>query len=236
MLLVPVLAGTAVALVIPLRTPAVAEPRSVARTWLLVGLAVLFPLLVGIGSLGDSILYLALKVLMFVVVPVVAFRFIRDDVRQPRIVPRTRWQWLAPVPAIAVWASLAYATPLAPAVPTLKDYPDPAYVAVAAVSTFLTASVGEEIFYRYFLQTHLEAVAGRSTGIAVAALLFALMHVPTHGSGPAWVIVATAVALQGVTGVFLGVLWSRYRNLWANIVVHAMLNGVGVVLYFVSLG
>lgn len=241
MLLLPPVAGIVLALAIPPRAPAttaVVGPRSTIsrRSWLLVGLAVLFPLMVGIGSLGDSILYMALKVVLFIVVPLVAFRFMRDGVTQPQLLPRTRWQWLAPVPVIVAWAVLAYATPLAPAVPTLKDYPDPAFVAVVAFLTFLTASVGEEVFYRYFLQSHLEAWLGRWAAIAVSALLFALMHVPTHGSGAAWVIVATAVALQGVTGVFLGVLWARYRNLWANIAVHGMLNGVGVVLYFISLG
>lgn len=244
MLVLPLLAGTVLTLAIPPKSvdfATVTGPRRVLvhRMWLLVGLAVLFPLVIGVGGLGQSGWYLILKVGLFLLVPVVAFRFIRDKdqpAKQPRWFPRTALPWLAPIPVIAVWALLTFVGPLAGPIPTIQQYPDPVYVAVAAVLSLLTASIGEEIFYRYLLQSHVEAVFGRWIGILVSALLFAMMHVPTHGGGEAgWVVVAAAISIQGVGGVFLGLLWARYRNIWANFTVHAMINGLPIVLYFLSL-
>jgi membrane protease YdiL (CAAX protease family) len=244
MLVLPLVAGIALTLAIPPRSPDFAtvtgpRPVLVRRMWLLVGLAVLFPLVIGIGGLGGSGWYLILKVVLFLLVPVVAFRFIRDrnqPARQPRWFPRTTLPWLAPIPVIAVWALLTFVGPFAAPVPTLQQYPDPGYVAIAAVLSLLTASIGEEVFYRYLLQSHVEAVFGRWIGIVVSALLFAMMHLPTHGGDEAgWIVVATAISIQGVGGVFLGLLWARYRNIWANFVVHAMINGLPVVLYFIAL-
>ncbi|WP_344315130.1 type II CAAX endopeptidase family protein [Fodinicola feengrottensis] len=244
MVVLPLAVGAVLALLIPPRpreSHQLTGPRSVVlrRMGLLVGLAVLFPLVIGVGGLGHSGWYLILKMALLLLVPAVAFRFLRDKnqpAKLPRWFPRSRLPWLAPIPVIAGWALLTYVGPLAAPVPTIQQYPDPVYVAIAAVLTFLTASVAEEIFYRYLLQTHIEAIFGQWAGIIVSALLFALMHVPTHGGGGApWVVVATAVSIQGVGGAFLGLLWARYCNIWASIAVHTMINGLPVVLYFFTL-
>lgn len=139
---------------------------------------------------------------------------------------------------VSVWALLPAASyvamtqfgPLAPAVP--DGWPDPVTLAVTAVVTALTAGVGEEVFYRYWLQSRLEALAGRWTGILAASLFFALMHVVSHSAGlEPDLAVTTVIASQGVTGLVLGYLWSRYRRLWACILVHVALNGTLVALH-----
>ena len=82
------------------------------------------------------------------------------------------------------------------------------------------------------MQSRLEALAGRWTGILAAALLFALMHVVSHSAGlTPDLAVTTVVAVQGVTGLVLGYLWSRCRRLWACVLVHVALNGTLVVLH-----
>lgn len=107
---------------------------------------------------------------------------------------------------------------------------------MAATATALTASIGEEIFYRYWLQTRLEALLGRWPGILLASLLFGLMHVASHGAGLGWgLTVAVVIAGQGVFGIVAGYLWSRYRRLWLPILLHLSSNGLMVVLYLAGL-
>lgn len=112
------------------------------------------------------------------------------------------------------------------------DRPPGGLPGLAAAVTALTVGVDEEVFYRYWLQSRLEALAGRWTGILAAALLFALMHVVSHSAGlTPDLAVTTVVAVQGVTGPVLGCLWSRCRRLWACVLVHVALNGTLVVLH-----
>lgn len=260
-LLLPTAFGFALAVLIPLRQrpvqPATGpRPALLRRTWLLIGLAVVFPIVVGLASWGDSIAYIGLKVVLFLVIPPIAFAVLRrrttkrsserssdrstngpaiEPVTLPSPFPRAAWQWWAPLPVVALWALVAYAGPLAPPVPTLAQFPDPLYVAVAAAITFVTASVGEEIFYRYWLQTHLEAVAGKWVGVLGSALIFAFMHIATHGAAGGWTTLATAIAIQGTHGLFLAYLWAKYRNLAVTIAVPATINGMPIILYFLSL-
>lgn len=96
--------------------------------------------------------------------------------------------------------------------------------------TALTAGIGEEVFYRYWLQTRAEALLGRWGGIAVATLLFALMHVGSRQSLSLGVEVTAAIVVQGSFGLFLAYLWARFRNIWLALVAHVLANGYGVFL------
>ncbi|PNI07159.1 hypothetical protein CXX84_17505 [Arthrobacter sp. AFG7.2] len=89
------------------------------------------------------------------------------------------------------------------------------------------AGVGEEIFYRYWLQTRAEASLGRWGGIVLATLLFALMHVGSRTSLGLGVEVAAAIVVQGSFGLLLAYLWARYRNIWLAIITHVFANGYG---------
>jgi uncharacterized protein len=91
--------------------------------------------------------------------------------------------------------------------------------------TFFTANVVEELFYRVALQTRLEATLGRWPGILLTGLLFAFMHLPTHGQlGSALAGLGAITIHQGVFGLFVGYLWSRYRNVWVLIAAHSIVN------------
>ena len=58
----------------------------------------------------------------------------------------------------------------------------------------------------------------------------------THGIADLPMDLAVLVAVQGTMGLFLGLLWWRYRNIAANIVLHLIVNGWPVVAYLLSLG
>ena len=198
----------------------------------LVAIALVFPIVSTVRSApGGDLLYPALKLLFLLGGGWLILRLwpVPSPARRHRALLPRRWYWLGPVPAILAWAWLGYFSPLA-GDPDVSGYAaiDPAYLAGAAVFTFLTASVTEEIFYRALLQTRLEALLGRWPAIATSALLFAAMHVHRYGDGPAWEITAVILASSGGLGLLTGYLWSRHRNVWALIVLHGAANSLGL--------
>lgn len=143
--------------------------------------------------------------------------------------PKGVWRWIAPIPALVVFAYLALLSPLAGPLPQAEDYPDPVVLVIIASITFFTANVVEELFYRVMLQTRLEAALGRWPGIVLTSLLFALMHLPTHGQSDSALAglpltLGAIMVQQGVFGLFVGYLWSRYRNVWVLIAAHSIIN------------
>jgi len=54
------------------------------------------------------------------------------------------------------------------------------------------------------------------------------MHVHRYGDGPAWEITAVILVSSGGLGLLTGYLWSRYRNVWALIVLHGAANSLGL--------
>ncbi|MFD0814958.1 CPBP family intramembrane glutamic endopeptidase [Amycolatopsis umgeniensis] len=240
--LIPALAGILLIHGIPLHAPRLLPEATDRRILLrqattLALIAFLWPLAlfvvseVGYSALVRDIWALA-KPLVFLVLPLVLLRTPRPDPFLLRHMwrPRQTWQWLAPIPAVAVFGWLSVLGPLAPPLPSAEDYPDPVYLAVGATLTFFTANVLEEVFFRGMLQTRLEALFGRWPGILLASLLFAWLHLPTHGQGSLPLTLGAIVAFQGFFGLFTGYLWSRYRNLWAPIAAHTAMNTLPLLL------
>lgn len=181
--------------------------------------------------------YVLWKVVLLVLVPAgyLAWRRRRRGPSVEILRPQHRfpvWLW-ALLPA-ALYVVLTQFGPLAPAAPT--GWPDPVTLAVAATVTALTAGVGEELFYRYWMQSRLEALAGRWIGILVTSLVFGLVHLGSHGAGLGVDLrIATVIASQGVFGVVVGYLWSRYRRFWVCVLLHVAVNGTLVVLHLLGL-
>ncbi|MBB2943139.1 membrane protease YdiL (CAAX protease family) [Actinoplanes lutulentus] len=195
----------------------------------LAGLALLFPV-AGL-LLGESAIYPIAKILILLGGAWVVLRRIpavspagEHRARIPRF-----WYWLGPGVVIAVWGYLFFYSPLVET--DISGYGDWGRVelAVVALYTFLTASVLEEIFYRVILQTRLEALWGRWPAIVATALLFVAMHVHRYADGPFLDITLLILTSNGALGVFAGYLWSKYRNVWALIVVHGAINGLALV-------
>ncbi|KZC94179.1 abortive infection protein [Clavibacter tessellarius] len=232
--LLPAAVGIALTLTLPRRVleqPAiVSEPaRHRAATWILLALAAAFPLAVGALGLARSEGYVLLKALLLIALPAAVVGVLRG-VRIDRV--RDAQRWWAPIVVVVVWALLAQVAPWNPR-PDL-DGVDPATLLVTAVATALTAGIGEELFYRRWLQTRLEASLGPAPGIALASLVFALMHLASHGTGAPVLDVARVVVAQGSFGLLLGILWWRHRNLPAIIAAHVVMNGWPIAEHLVA--
>lgn len=211
--------------VVPLR-----PDRVRGEAWGLAALAVGFPLLVPLLPLPED--YVLLKLVMFLLLPCTALwlasRRSGPSIRmgRPRIGP-----W-AVLPAL-VLGVLTAVGPFSGGVPA--QWPPLGMLLVGASATAITASFGEELFHRRLLQSRLEALGGRRTGIALASLLFALLHVPTHADGSVLDGLAQVIAVQGTMGLALGVLWARWRRLWPCVLAHLLDNGLVVVLHLLGL-
>lgn len=203
--------------------------RLLREAWVLVGTALAFPAFmvaaVASGIPADAI-YSPLKILTLLVIPLLACKVCRAGGPKARwTVPLDRTRVLAPIIPVAGWIALARLGPLAPPPVSLASIPDPVTVAVISLITLLTAGVLEEVFYRGLLQTRLESLIGRWPAIAATSILFAAMHIASHVHLDTLAVdLATIVAVQGTFGVMQGYLWSRYRNIWAPIVIHVAVN------------
>ena len=153
--------------------------------------------------------------------------------------------WLWPAAASVMYLTLINAGPFAPRFELPAEWRAPSVVPLllgfSLVSNFVTAGLAEEIFYRALLQTRLEFLLGRWGGIFAASMLFAALHLPARydqiwqgrTGSPALdfaLALAAVVAFQGVFGLFVGYLWSRYRNLAVNVLMHTAVNVVPVFL------
>ena len=98
----------------------------------------------------------------------------------------------------------------------------------------IEAGLVEEFFFRGLLQSRLSAwFRSEVTGVVLMALLFGLAHAPGFifrhagvveglGANPSPLdAIAYAVVTLSVSGVFLGIIWARTRNLVALIIIHA---------------
>lgn len=228
--MLPVAVGLLAARLLPLRVPALSpallDRRRVQRALLvMVACALAFPVLVDLLGVSGSVLYHPLKVLVLVAIPAAAAWWTRGSISHPwrHTTGSDAWRWWAPALVVLAWAGLAVAAPWHE-VPDYTGIPLELVVG-AAVLTAITAGIGEEIFYRYLLQTRVEALLGRWGGIAAATLLFALMHVGSRQAMGLGVEVAAALVVQGSFGLFVAYLWARYRNLWLNVAAHVLSNG-----------
>lgn len=216
----------------PTLEPTVSNARAIRRsvTALLV-CAVLFPLVIGLTEIYDSARYFLAKVVILVGIPAALVWRSRRNIKIAH--PRLAWQWWAPIVVIAVWTILSQASPWI-TVPTFPGV-DVTYLIAAAMLTALTAGVGEELFYRYWLQTRAEALLGRWGGIVLASFAFAIMHLGGNRQGNGLLVeIAAVIIVQGSFGIMLGYLWSKYRNLSLVIAAHIMANGYAVVAYLIT--
>jgi membrane protease YdiL (CAAX protease family) len=99
---------------------------------------------------------------------------------------------------------------------------------------FIEVGLVEEFFFRALLQERLAAwFKSEVTGVALMALLFGLAHAPGFilrhagleeaiGSNPSAAdSIAYAIVVLSVGGIFFGVVWARTKNLFAVMFIHA---------------
>lgn len=105
-------------------------------------------------------------------------------------------------------------------------------VAAMVLIGFLLNAAVEEFFYRRWLQTRWELVLGGVwPAVIVSSLTWASWHIAIQGTGDWMVDLANVVVNQGVTGLFLGLLWQRYRAMWPLLLVHGLMNANPLTLF-----
>ncbi|MDA2813648.1 CPBP family intramembrane metalloprotease [Nocardiopsis sp. RSe5-2] len=184
--------------------------------------AVLSPVFALIGPGAPPLSYYAAKAIFLLLIPPLfaGGTGITRRSSGPDLLPlaarvREPWRWAAPAPAAVFLALLALPWIAAPRPPgTLPaDYALGAVVAL----TFAGVAAADVLFFSVLLQTRLELLFGRWPGIAATAVLYGLSSLvgePLTGGAHD---LASAVAVQGASGLVAGYLWARYRNLWANL-------------------
>ncbi|SDM19647.1 CAAX protease self-immunity [Allokutzneria albata] len=212
----PVVAGLVAAVLLAPRKPAAdpftgTEPRRIAlQAWTLAGLAAAFAVGYYLSPRGD-LWFLGLKLALLLLTPLAV---VRVSWREWSTVD-LQGRWLRPIAVVAVYIGLtSVLTPW-------SGQPAPL---VVLLTVFLVNSALEEVFYRFWLQTRLESLYGRWPAIVVSALLWAVWHAAIQGGNGVALDLASVVANQGVTGLFLGYLWSRHRNPWVLILAHGLVN------------
>jgi membrane protease YdiL (CAAX protease family) len=94
----------------------------------------------------------------------------------------------------------------------------------------------EEFFFRGLLQSRLSVVLKSATGgIVISAIIFGLVHAPglylrgagNEGNGehlPFTFFAAYSIAYMSIAGIFLGIIYSKTKNLWLVMVIHAIVD------------
>jgi membrane protease YdiL (CAAX protease family) len=178
---------------------------------------------------GDdlSIYFPIFKILLLLTGPVMMFSMYKEKrSKNNRLSSHTYLkdnQWLYPSIVIIVWIILYFFSPLAS--PEVPEYEmDLIVLIIGASFSFLMNSVLEELFYRVWLQTRLEALLGTWPAIMVTSLLWAIWHMAIQGGDSADIAFSNVIVNQGVMGLFLGLLWAKYRNVWVLIIIHGLIN------------
>lgn len=98
------------------------------------------------------------------------------------------------------------------------------------------AGLIEEFFFRGFLQSRLAVLLKSNTGgIVISAIIFGLVHAPglyLRGAGsegieeqmPFLYFAAYTISFMSIAGVFLGIIYSKTKNLWLVMIIHAMVD------------
>lgn len=123
-------------------------------------------------------------------------------------------------------------------------------IAVPLLFLWLFIEVGlvEEFFFRGMLQNRLAVFLKSDMGaVCVTSLIFGIVHAPGMyfrgagvieglGDSPSILtVISYCIAIQSVAGFFLGIIWSRTRNLWLVMAIHAMVDLVPNLPEFIDL-
>lgn len=222
---------------LPLRPSAGPRPQpsvsSRRLAFVYVLLAVAFAVVLTVLGAGEPT-YTISKLTLLVIIPlgltrVPAFRAAELIMVPERDLDR-RWRHWGAAVVVLGWGAATFLNPWRPPRSTSLDGFDVGTLMITVLFVFLINAGVEELFYRRWLQTNLEASLGPWPAIIVASLCWAIWHISTQGSGDLLGDLASAVINQGVTGLFLGYLWSRYRLMWPLLVAHGAINALPVLI------
>ncbi|WBP94036.1 type II CAAX endopeptidase family protein [Mycolicibacterium neoaurum] len=224
--------GIALTLVaLPQRSrPVLATSRDRVDAVVLTLLAVAFAtLLVLLGPTEPN--YTVVKVVLLVIFPLLLFAVgrRREPVSAFVAEPQPGHRWCPWIPVLG-WAT-THLVLSAPG-PAHRVDIDWVTLVVGLVLGFVINAVVEEFFYRRWLQTRWARVLGGTwPAIIVSSLLWASWHIAIQGGGDLGMDLANTIVNQGVTGLFLGLLWARGQAMWPVLVTHGVMNANPMVLF-----
>jgi membrane protease YdiL (CAAX protease family) len=186
---------------------------------------------------------LAKKLIIFVVIPFAIFRFgfgyrIRDYGIQ-REGLRALCRSHLPVVVVVSGAFLAFQYFLSGGGASFRHGHFTAYqllvgLPLCFIWLFIEAGLVEEFFFRALVQSHLTAAfKSEVSGVVLMSLIFGLAHAPGFifrhageieglGSNPnALDAIAYSIVVLAISGVTMGVIWARTKNLFAVMLIHA---------------
>lgn len=90
---------------------------------------------------------------------------------------------------------------------------------------WISAAIGEEIVFRAFLFVQLEKIIGckKYLIVFISAVLFALPH---------WYQGLAGVITTFIFGIFFGLIYLKYKNIWINIIVHGLIDTLFLTLAY----
>lgn len=105
---------------------------------------------------------------------------------------------------------------------------NPALLGLMLLLAWTTAAFGEELLFRGFLQTRLQALLARWPGAtALAVLLQAVLFGFGHAyQGP------TGILVTGSLGLVFGTVYARQRSLWPIILAHGVIDTIGLLALY----
>ncbi|WP_051272137.1 CPBP family intramembrane glutamic endopeptidase [Shimazuella kribbensis] len=193
--------------------------------------AILFPislLLVDDKSPSFQLWYVGIKLAFLLIIPWVMIRIFKTEptigLKRGRPHSLKRWIWVSPLLITVVWIYLSYFSVFSTKSTSTNSIADPITFIIILSFSFLINSLLEELFYRVWLQTRLELLIGTWPAILFTSILWAIWHITIQGTGQWNTDLATVISNQGVTGIFLGYLWARFRNVWILILIHGIIN------------
>lgn len=226
---IPALAGIVLVRLVPVDVGVEVRKGRTLRleAAVLLAAAVLFATTLRLAGGGEPA-HTLLKLPLLLGVPAVMFWLLRREPTTWTTGPVTSWRRYGPVIPVAVWLALSYSGPLSTPPSGYGFEVDAVTLALTIAVVFLVNSVLEEVFYRRWLQTRWEFLLGRWPAIVLASLLWAAWHIGIQGTCSLHTDLASTFVNQGVIGLFLGYLWSKYRMMWPILVVHGAINIVPV--------
>lgn len=99
---------------------------------------------------------------------------------------------------------------------------------VSTISNFIF-TMGEEYGWRYFLQTRLQSLFDKRTGVLITGLIWGLFHIPLHGlifyNGLESVFACIEITIFCITfGIVLGLIYMESRSVIIVTFIHLMHN------------
>lgn len=197
------------------------------QSLLLISFAIIFTVLLLLIPEDSVFTYFPLiKLMLILIAPIVMFFYIKqsnlsEDIQKYSYLRNNTW--LMPTVVTSAWITFYFFTPLGDA--SSNEYNMGFFaLLLAALFSFLINSVLEELFYRVWLQTRLEALIGTWPAIIISSLLWAVWHMAIMGGDSYDIALSTVIVNHGVQGLFLGFLWAKYRNIWILIIIHGLIN------------